>query len=505
MRCLFFLVIIQAVSTLRTTPPPSHSFRRRGVNNAAMTMTNENTNLATEPPDHLVRRSSSLAYEGGDTKGHYSTVDLWRERRMLSPSKKMTTTIGRRRSTMKMTTTTSLASTASSVERDRDHNGDVERRRPMYTFGVITDIQYAPIPDGYSHAGNARYYRHAKEAAREAAHHFQEEGVQCVLNLGDIIDGKCADVERWGGIIVEKGVEEGAEEKNRDGQRGSVGHDAIDHVLEALGSYSAGRILHTYGNHELYNLSRRDLGKKLSIPFTLEPTNELVGYYDHLLHEPRRFQRDDDDDSNSNNEDPWKLRFVIIDSFDICLLDRCVDTSNKRRAAHEILKSNNPNYPEQENSPEGLVGLSRRFVAFNGGVDVPQLEWLERSMENARINGERVIICSHQPIHPDSSFPTCLVWNYDEILAIVRKYGDVIIASFSGHAHRGGYVRDEVSGVHFRTFEAMLESPSPIRTYAIVELFSDSLVVRGSGDCVSDIYDLDHLNRNKDNMVANDV
>ena len=385
----------------------------------------------------------------------------------------------------------------------------------MYTFGVLTDIQYAPIPDGHSYGGNARYYRHAREAAGYAARHFQEERAQCVLNLGDIIDGKCADVERWGGTTVAAVVvAEGGGGEKKDGGGGGggggVGHEAIDDVLEALGSYRAGPILHTYGNHELYNLSRLDLAKKLSIPFTLEPTNDLVGYYDHVLHEPRHWRprrrdgTDDDDDDDSDH--PWKLRFVVVDSFDICLLDRCPETSPKRRAAHEIMMANNPNYPEQENSPEGLVGLSRRFVAFNGGIDEPQLEWLARSMEDARANGERVILCSHQPIHPDSSFPTCLVWNYEDVLSIVRKYADVVIASFSGHAHKGGYVRDEVSGVHFRTFEAMLESPSPVRTYAIVDMYSDSFVVRGSGDCVSDVYDLDHLNVNREKIaVANDL
>ena len=451
-----------------------------------------------------VRRTSSVAYDGrSDSGGCYSAVDLWRERRMLPPPP--SSTRGRRnRATATATALASAASPSAELDADRDRDdrgedGDERRHWPMYTFGVLTDIQYAPIPDGRSYAGNARYYRHAREAAGHAARHFQEVGAQCVLNLGDIIDGKCADVERWGGtaaavVVVAEGGGEGdgnGEEEKKDGGGGGVGHEAIDDVLEALGCYSAGPILHTYGNHELYNLSRRDLAKKLSIPFTLEPTNDLVGYYDHVLREPRRRPRRRD--GTHDGVDPWKLRFVVVDSFDICLLDRCAETSPKRRAAHEILKANNPNYPEQENSPEGLVGLSRRFVAFNGGIDEPQLEWLERTMEDARANGERVIVCSHQPIHPDSSFPTCLVWNYEDVLAIVRKYADVVIASFSGHAHKGGYARDEVSGVHFRTFEAMLESPSPVRTYAIVDMYSDSFVVRGSGDCVSDVYDLDHL------------
>lgn len=385
------------------------------------------------------------------------------------------------------------------ITNNNNNDGD---DRPMYTFGILTDIQYAPIPNGHSYAGNARYYRHSIDAATVAATHFQNERVQCVLNLGDIIDGKCADVERWGGGSSSGSLKDKDEKKDEeeettmenDGEEKtakqhqnvvSVGHDAINDVLEALSIYQVGKIVHTYGNHELYNLSREELAKKLLIPFALESTSDLVGYYDHLLDEPQ-----------NNNDDVsllWKLRFVIIDSFDISLLHRCPDTSSKHHAAHEILKANNPNYPQQENNPESLIGLQRRFVAFGGGVDIPQLRWLEQTLKFARVNNEKIILCSHQPIHPGSSFPTCLIWNYNDILDIVRKYSDVIIASFSGHAHKGGYARDEESGVHFRTFEAMLESPPPICTYAIVDLFANRLVVRGMGDCVSGIYDLDHL------------
>jgi len=367
-------------------------------------------------------------------------------------------------------TTTSLASSSSSQE---EH-----RTKPVYTFGVLTDIQYAPIPDGHSYGGNPRYYRHAKEAAEHAANHFEEEQAQCVLNLGDIVDGKCADVERWGGIVNSDGnVEDATEDEKKEC---SVGHDAIDDVLEALSAYKVGKILHTYGNHELYNLSREDLAEKLSIPFKLEPTNDLVGYYDHQLHEPQQ-------------PSSLKLRFIILDSYDVCLLGRCPESSPKRHAAHELLTIHNPNYPEEENSPEGLKGLSRRFVGFGGGVDTPQLEWLEESLKTARDNDEKVIICSHQPIHPDSTWPTCLIWNYDEILTMIRSYSDTIIASFSGHAHKGGYNRDELSGVHFRTFEAVLESSDPVRTFAMVDVWDDRLEVRGYGDCMSDVYDLDHL------------
>jgi hypothetical protein len=54
----------------------------------------------------------------------------------------------------------------------------------QFTIGVIADIQYAPIPDGYSYSGAPRYYRNALEAARFAANHFEADKVDLVVNLG---------------------------------------------------------------------------------------------------------------------------------------------------------------------------------------------------------------------------------------------------------------------------------------------------------------------------------
>merc|ERR1719276_602600 len=113
--------------------------------------------------------------------------------------------------------------------------------------------------------------------------------------------------------------------------------------------------------------------------------------------------------------------------------------TSKKAKAMEILSKNNPNYPDQENSPEGLEGLEKRFVAFNGAVDVPQIEWLRSTLEEAKVKGEKVIILSHQPILPGSSSPVCLIWNYDVVLNLLREYKCTVAAAFAGHAHRGGY------------------------------------------------------------------
>ena len=104
---------------------------------------------------------------------------------------------------------------------------------PRFKFGVLADIQYAPIPDGYSFAGVLRYYRHSLEVARHAAEHFENAEAEVVLNLGDIIDGKCQAIEANGGEPVPEGTDPGV--------------SAVDDVLCALKPYQRGPILHTYG------------------------------------------------------------------------------------------------------------------------------------------------------------------------------------------------------------------------------------------------------------------
>lgn len=303
-----------------------------------------------------------------------------------------------------------------------------------------------------------RYYQHSLTVARHAAQHFEDEKVSLVLNLGDLVDGKCQDLPRHGGHPVPDGTDPGIQ----------AAHD----VLTALSAYQSGPVLHAYGNHCLYNLDRSTLQTRLGIPFVKEPCGDLVGYHTY------RHQG---------------VRFVTIDSYDIALMRRCEKTSQKRQAAHDILSKNNPNYPEQENSPEGLVGVQKRFVAFNGAVGPVQLQWLRDTLQEARQQNERVVILSHQPILPGSTSPVCLMWNYHDVLHILREYKDVVVASFSGHAHKGGYKRDHKSGIHFRVLEAALENPPPHKTYAILEVHDDHLHVQGFGNCMSAVYEFDHL------------
>lgn len=334
---------------------------------------------------------------------------------------------------------------------------DSQDVKPRFSVGVIADVQFAPIPDGTSFSGTPRFYRNALSAARTAAKHFQEEQVPMVLNLGDIVDGKCQDIAQWGGEPLPEGMDPGL--------------SCTDDVLKALSPYQAGHFIHAYGNHCLYNMDRPAMKDKLGIPFFAEPCGELVGYHSTLYD---------------------KTRFVVLDCYDISKLRRS-QQSSKFQQADTILQHRNPNYDKNDNSPEGLNGMAKRFVAFNGGVGPTQLAWLRETLEEARANQQRVVLVSHLPLLPGSSNPVCLLWNHAEVLRVVRGYRDVVALSLSGHAHQGGYRRDPKSGIHFRVIEAVLENPSPADTYAIMDVYDDRLSLRGFGNCTSAEYDLGHL------------
>jgi len=327
---------------------------------------------------------------------------------------------------------------------------------PLFTVGMIADIQYAPVEDGYSYTGTPRFYRHSLEVTRHAFQHFEEEKVDLVINLGDIIDGKCQEIPSYGGDIIPEDQD--------------PGHYSLDHVLDAMSPYRHGQVLHTYGNHCLYNLDREALQRRLGIQFKKEPCGDLVGYYDHVV---------------------GNIRFVVLDAYDVAIMQRCEISSQKRKEATEILTQKNPNFQDNMNSPKGLEGTERRFVGFNGAVGPIQLEWLRDTLEDARKEKQRVVILSHNPIFPHSSVNVCLIWNYGEVLTLLREYSDVVIASFCGHAHRGGYNRDPEGGIHFRIVEAALEN-RPEKTYGIVDIYDDRLVVRGFGNCESATYDFSH-------------
>ena len=212
----------------------------------------------------------------------------------------------------------------------------------------------------------------------------------------------------------------------------------------------------------------------------------------------------------------------MLDGYDISSIS-WPPGHRKGLTARRILSYYNKN-KHNWNSPLGLVGLERRYVAFGGGIGVAQFRWLEEQLHEAQLNGEKVILFSHQALHPQSADEICLLWNYDRVLGLINEYPDTVsvddvilvtlvpshdhgddddllqlygyliltpaslfypraqvVATFSGHAHRYGHHTCSRTGVHFRVLEAVLEAPPGQTAHAVVEVYPDRLEVHGYG------------------------
>ena len=122
---------------------------------------------------------------------------------------------------------------------------------PRLRIGIIADVQHAPIDDGFSYSGTPRYYRHAISAASSAARKFQSTSCDFAIDLGDVIDGQCANLP-------------------------SGPDPVLTSISEALSAYE-GEWFHTYGNHEMYCFDRQTIGERLGVPFVREEVREGCG------------------------------------------------------------------------------------------------------------------------------------------------------------------------------------------------------------------------------------
>lgn len=130
------------------------------------------------------------------------------------------------------------------------------------------------------------------------------------------------------------------------------------------------------------------------------------------------------------------------------------------------------------NSPDGLVGLQRRFVMFGGGISKQQLAWLSDQLAAAEAARQLVLVCSHLPIAPDTCPPACLIWNYDEVLAVMRRHVGVVVGSLAGHSHQNGYALDDW-GLHHAVLPGVVETEPERRCHGVIQLHERGMELVG--------------------------
>lgn len=308
----------------------------------------------------------------------------------------------------------------------------------MFTFGLIADVQYADIEDGQNYLRTRRrYYRGSADLLRDAVLQWRRERVQCVVQLGDIIDGH-----------------------NR---RRDASDRALDTVMAELDACSVD-VHHVWGNHEFYNFSRPSLlsSRLNSAQRTGTDTgSDLIG-----------------DDIYAYEFSPApNFRFVLLDAYDLSVIGR-EEESEKHTHSWRILTQHNHNLQDL-NQPPVSVGLEQRFVKFNGGFSEQQLQWLDAVLKLSDHKQERVLIFSHLPVHPCAADPICLAWNHEAVLSVLRSHQSVL-CFIAGHDHDGGRCTDS-SGAQHITLEGVIETPPHSHAFATAYLYEDRMVMKGRG------------------------
>ncbi|XP_077482548.1 manganese-dependent ADP-ribose/CDP-alcohol diphosphatase [Stigmatopora argus] len=323
---------------------------------------------------------------------------------------------------------------------------DSGNREPLFTFGVIADIQYADMDDGFNFLRTKRrYYRNSLGLLRQAQESWSHSATcpTFIVQMGDIIDG----FNKSHGNSCQ----------------------ALERVLEEF-SLSAIEVHHVWGNHEFYNFSRSDL-------FRSKLNSSLLA--DTHLGGTRA-----GGDIYAYSFTPYPgFTFVVLDAYDVSLLGVSKD-SLQYHSALDVIKQHNTH--ENLNTPPGLFDdLKQRFTKFNGGFSKPQLDWLDSVLSSADKNDEKVTIMSHLPVHPFSTTPMSLAWNFDELLSTIQSHNSVV-CFLAGHDHDGGYCLDKSTGVHHLTLKAVIETPPDSNAFGTVSVYKDRMVLKGIGR-ISDI------------------
>ncbi|KAM9773324.1 manganese-dependent ADP-ribose/CDP-alcohol diphosphatase [Syngnathus typhle] len=310
------------------------------------------------------------------------------------------------------------------------------QREPLFTFGVIADVQYADMDDGLNFSQTrTRYYRSSLGLLRKATESWTHSAAhpKFIIQLGDIIDG------------FNKG--QGASSR------------ALEKVLQEF-RLCAIDVHHVWGNHEFYNFSRSELlHSKLNS--SVLGDSSLGG------------------DIYAYSFSPFPgFTFVVLDAYDVSLLGVDED-SLQYHAAFNWIRKHNSN--EDLNSPPGSYDdLVQRFSMFNGGFSKAQLDWLDSVLALTDKKHDKVTIVSHLPVHPLSTTPVSLAWNFDELLSTIRSHSSVV-CFIAGHDHEGGYCLDQSTGIHHLTLEGVIETPPDSNAFGTISVYEDRMVLKGFG------------------------
>ena len=152
-------------------------------------------------------------------------------------------------------------------------------------------------------------------------------------------------------------------------------------------------------------------------------------------------------------------RFIVVDGNDVSFYTAKDSTGFKvaKTMFDRVVSSGAPNAQK-----------------WNGGVGKRQMEWLEKTLDEAKISGERVLLFCHFPLLPMEAHS---LWNAEEVNSLLKNYPN-ISGWFNGHNHAGGYSKEE--NRHYVTFHGMVETEDT-NAYSLVSISDTVMTIDGFG------------------------
>jgi hypothetical protein len=394
---------------------------------------------------------------------------------------------------------------------------------PVFSVGLISDLQYVDRPDRRTR-GMTRRYRHSMQVLDRAIEAWGRENISQVVVLGDTVDMSSSS------SYSDNQKKEKEEESPLSGSTETL-KVVLDKLEDDLGGLGKKKIHFVLGNHDVASIPRPELlsllgvrekrrrHTKKNIDQDDDDGDELAAYYSETNRVALEVGQSEK--GGGGDKQMKKVKFIFLDSFDISVY--WPESHEHRSLADEILRRKRSSFLpfslwgklNNLKSSAMLFGLDKRFVSLGGGLGGRQLRWLEEEVREAchaeGEEGTKVVVFSHIPISPlvcsDRCGYTCLLWNYDQANQALMQgssshshsnttstssiedgsssssssSSSCVKAFFAGHDHPGGYAFDPRSGVHHVTLFGAVETGPQDTAFAVLDFYPSGMVLRGAG------------------------
>lgn len=357
---------------------------------------------------------------------------------------------------------------------------------PLFSLGLVADIQYADMADSHVEGRTQRFREcPAKlEAALSAIRSERGEGgeggegrgktkLAAVLTLGDVINGNREDASRNPSDL-------------------ETVASLLDSAFPPGGEVP---VYHVLGNHCL-DLPKARVTERLSFPPSA------------LLRSSGDADAAASNDDLSSSPPPACYSVPLHPGWRLVALDTTEMSGHAQDSGDSARAREARKYLEAHPLTEGDDSENPQMSPWNGGPGAEQLAWLRGELEKAAERGEKVVVAGHHQVGPGKCVRrTHAAWNWREVCEAVtagRVKGGVEVEHASssaadkkppaavlylaGHDHTGGYA--SAGGVHFLTLEAIVEAPTGSNAFAVLDFYDDKIVVRGFGSATSRVLDL---------------